>query len=81
MTHALLIERDEQGQVSLSAAQQPSAGSAPPGPGPQSLLDPLLGASVAQISALPDDQFVALMDAYRTVFASLTPRSAEQPAG
>ncbi|MFE9296545.1 hypothetical protein [Streptomyces niveus] len=84
MTYALLIERDEQGHVSLSAVQQPSAGSAgfaPPGPGSQSLLDPLLGASVAQISALPDDQFVALMNAYRTVFASLTPRSAEQPTG
>ncbi|MEU8719560.1 hypothetical protein [Streptomyces antimycoticus] len=81
MTYALLIERDEQGQVSLPGAQRPSDGPPPPGPGPQSLLDPLFSAPVAQISALPDDQFLALMGAYRTVFSSLTPRNAEQSAG
>ncbi|MDP9607935.1 MULTISPECIES: hypothetical protein [Streptomyces] len=80
MTYALLIERDELGQVSLPVAQRRPDGPPSAGPEPQSLLDPLFSAPVTQISALPDDQFIALMGAYRTVFSSLTPGNAKRSA-
>ncbi|MBW8796247.1 MAG: hypothetical protein JF597_22380 [Streptomyces sp.] len=79
MTYALLIERDEQGRFTLPATQQPAAPSGPGPSGPMGVLDPLLNASAEQLSALPDAEFIALMSAYRTVFASLTPTIPRQP--
>ncbi|MER6503299.1 hypothetical protein ABT218_29070 [Streptomyces sp. NPDC001455] len=79
MTYALLLDRDAQGRFTVPAAQHASTG---PGQaratGVLGVLDPLLNAPTEQISALPDADFIALMGAYRTVFASLTPKVPRQ---
>ena len=81
LVYALLVDRDEQGRLTLPAAQKPPAASEPEKPEPLGILDPLMSAAPAQISALPDDQFIALMGAYETVFASLAPRIPQQTKG
>ncbi len=74
MVYALLLERDETGVVSLPADQVPPPETETPPVGPPGVFDPLLKTSAAEISALPDDEFIALMGAYRTVFAALAPK-------
>jgi hypothetical protein len=81
LVYALLVDRDEQGRLTLPAAQKPPTASEPKKPEPLGILDPLMSAAPAQISALPDDQFIALMGAYQTVFASLAPRIPQQTKG
>ncbi|MDX2546158.1 hypothetical protein ACOT81_27410 [Streptomyces sp. WI04-05B] len=74
MTYALLIERDEQGRLALPAEQQAATAPGSGPSGPMGVLDPLMNTSAEQLSALPDAEFIALMSAYTTVFASLTPK-------
>ncbi|MGC9544557.1 hypothetical protein [Streptomyces sp. UG1] len=79
MVYALLLERDETGAVSLPADQVPPSPETDAQPvGPPGIFDPLLNTSAAEISALPDDEFIALMGAYRTVFAALAPKIPRQ---
>ncbi|MFF9069724.1 hypothetical protein ACF09E_30675 [Streptomyces sp. NPDC014891] len=73
MTYALLLDRDENQRFVLPVERDT------PPRAPQSeqvtafsVLDPLLTTPDEQIAALPDDDFIALMGAYRTVFAALT---------
>lgn len=80
MTYALLLDRDEQGRLTLPVEQQTATPSGPGPSGPMGVLDPLMNASAEQLSALPDVEFIALMSAYRTVFVSLTPK-APSPQG
>ena len=70
MAYALLVDCDDCGMVSLHG----TAASTPPG-----FPDPLLAITPGQLSALPDDQFIALMSAYRTIFAALTPGAPQRP--
>ncbi|MDP9950022.1 hypothetical protein [Streptomyces sp. DSM 41269] len=85
LVYALLVERDENGTLRLPADQTPpqepqkpqgaqDVEEEEPG-GPQGILDPLLNATAEHVTALPDDEFIALMGAYRTVFAALAPKA------
>ncbi|MFJ4870523.1 hypothetical protein [Streptomyces sp. NPDC088757] len=77
MTYALLLDRDGEGRFVLPVEQDtPPKAAESAHAGPFGVLDPLLGTPTEQISALPDDDFIALMGAYRTVFRSLSSRSA-----
>ncbi|MFD6152471.1 hypothetical protein [Streptomyces sp. NPDC060243] len=78
MVYALLLERDETGAVSLPPDHVPPSEADAQPVGPPGIFDPLLNTSAAEISALPDDEFIALMGAYRTVFASLAPKIPRQ---
>ncbi|MER6421930.1 hypothetical protein [Streptomyces sp. NPDC001137] len=81
MAYALLVDRDDQGRLTLPSAQEPPTVSTPRKPEPLGVLDPLMSATATQISALPDDQFIALMGAYQTVFAALAPQIPQQTKG
>ncbi|MFE1802401.1 hypothetical protein ACFW9L_40420 [Streptomyces sp. NPDC059517] len=79
MAYALLLDRDEQGLFTLPSSQRAATTSGPEtAAGPFGVLDPLLNTPTEQFSALPDADFIALMGAYRTVFASLTPKTHSQ---
>lgn len=81
MAYALLLDRDEQKRFILPADQDTSPSAAETThTAPFGVLDPLLGTPTEHISALPDGDFIALMGAYRTVFASLASQSS-QPTG
>ncbi|MFF3381335.1 hypothetical protein ACFYXF_51355 [Streptomyces sp. NPDC002680] len=78
MAYALLIDRDEQGRIVLptrqQAGQQTASAPRPPAPaGPPGVLSPFLSMPAEAFSALPDAEFLALLQAYRTVFVKLTP--------
>lgn len=83
LVYALLVDRDELGRCTLPAGEEPPTASAPKEKEQESLgvLDPLMSAAPAEISALPDAQFIALMGAYQTVFASLSPPIRQQARG
>ncbi|MEU2314136.1 hypothetical protein [Streptomyces albidoflavus] len=80
MVYALLLERDEEGKVRLPADQTPSpaADKMEQPATPLGIFDPLLTSTAAEISALPDDKFIALMGAYRTIFTALAPQAPRQ---
>ncbi|MFI1734064.1 hypothetical protein ACH40E_33600 [Streptomyces acidicola] len=78
MVYALLLERDETGALRLPADHVPPPEVDAQPAGPPGIFDPLLNASAAEISALPDGEFIALMGAYRTVFAALAPKIPRQ---
>ncbi|MBR8642156.1 hypothetical protein KEF29_29605 [Streptomyces tuirus] len=78
MVYALLLERDESGDLRLPADQVPPPEVDAQPAGPPGIFDPLLNTSAAEITALPDDEFIALMGAYRTVFAALAPKIPRQ---
>ncbi|MGW1745813.1 hypothetical protein ACWCRD_09405 [Streptomyces sp. NPDC002092] len=81
LVYALLVDRDELGRCTLPAGEERPTASAPNKKESLGVLDPLMSATPAQISALPDDRFIALMGAYQTVFASLSPRLRQQTTG
>ncbi|MFE2557926.1 hypothetical protein ACFXGT_18265 [Streptomyces sp. NPDC059352] len=81
MAYALLLDRDEQKRFILPAEQDtPPRTTETTHTAPFGVLDPLLGTPTERISALPDGDFIALMGAYRTVFASLASQSSH-PTG
>ncbi|WP_405848564.1 hypothetical protein OG211_14735 [Streptomyces niveus] len=71
MSYALLVERTPDNDLMLPAAARPNDVSATAGAG---VLDPLLRASVEQISALSEKEFIALMDGYRAILQAFSPR-------
>jgi hypothetical protein len=66
LDYALVIEADADGRMRLAGARPESA---PPTAPASPAAAPLL-ASAEEISALPDSQFFAVMQAYRTLLAS-----------
>ncbi|MDQ0761501.1 hypothetical protein [Streptomyces canus] len=81
LVYALLVHRDELGRCTIPAGEEPPTASAPKEQESLGVLDPLMSATPAEISALPDAQFIALMGAYQTVFASLSPPIRQQTKG
>lgn len=81
LVYALLVDRDELGRCTLPVGEEPPTAYAPKEQESLGVLDPLMSATPAEISALPDAQFIALMGAYQTVFASLSPPIRQQANG
>ncbi|MEV7678077.1 hypothetical protein AB0O64_05880 [Streptomyces sp. NPDC088341] len=76
MTYALLIDRDGQGRIILPAGQQSEAPGRTEEPaGPEGIWAFL---NAEHVSVLPDDEFLAVMKAYRSLLVSLTPSLVQQ---
>ncbi|MGW2280213.1 hypothetical protein [Streptomyces sp. NPDC001770] len=70
MVYALLVEHDGDGHLSLPAPSH-STTTCPSAPG---VADPLALASVEQLTALPDAEFISVMNGYRTILLALSHR-------
>ncbi|WP_274915195.1 hypothetical protein [Streptomyces sp. WZ-12] len=76
LVHALLVHRED----GMIVAPSSSADSARPQTSAPFIFDPLMTMTDEEITALPTDRFVALMDTYRTLFTDLTSPSARSAA-